>query len=56
MRGSTLPAWHQALAYALTGVRFEQLGHQPIPDLDALAAFLRPRLGADVDRSMLSAR
>ena len=49
MSGSTLPAWHQALAYAVTGLRFDELGRQSSPDLDAVTAFLRPRLGADVD-------
>ena len=46
-------AWHQALAYALTGHRFPELGEQDAPDLDALAAFLRPRLGVDVDPAAL---
>lgn len=49
MDRSDAPAWHQALAYALTGVRFEDLGRQSRPDVDALAALLRPRLGARVD-------
>jgi hypothetical protein len=48
------PAWHQALAYALTGVRFADLGRQPRPDLDALTALLRPRLGAEVDPAELT--
>ncbi|GAA1427273.1 hypothetical protein GCM10009616_03970 [Microlunatus lacustris] len=48
------PAWHQALAYAVTGVRFEDLGRQARPDLDALAALLRPRLGVDVDPAALT--
>jgi hypothetical protein len=43
------PAWHQALAYAVTGVRFEDLGRQPRPDLDALTALLRAKLGTEVD-------
>jgi hypothetical protein len=48
------PAWHEALAYALTGVRFDDLGRQARPDLDALVALLRPRLGADVDPAELT--
>lgn len=54
MDGPTPPAWHQALAYAVTGVRFEDLGRQARPDLDALAALLRPRLGVDVDPGALA--
>jgi len=54
MDGSLLPAWHQALAYAVTGVRLEDLGRQSRPDLDALAALLRPRLGVDVDPAVLT--
>ena len=54
MDGSGPPAWHQALAYALTGVRFDDLGRQPRPDLDALATLLRPRLGAEVDPAELT--
>ena len=42
-------AWHQALAYALTGRRFPDLGRQSAPDLDALVEFLRPQLGEGVD-------
>jgi hypothetical protein len=49
-----LPAWHQALAYALTGVRFADLGRQPRPDLDALTALLRPRLATQVDPAELT--
>jgi hypothetical protein len=48
-------AWHQALAYALTGRRFEELGHQAAPDVNEVVAFLgravleRPhRLPADL--------
>ena len=48
------PAWHQALAYAVTGVRFEDLGRQDRPDLDVLAARLRPRLGVEVDPAELT--
>ena len=53
MSGATPPAWHQALAYALTGVRFEELDRQARPDLDAVTAFLRPRLGVDVEPAEL---
>ena len=53
MSGATPPAWHQALAYALTGVRFPELGRQARPDLDAVTAFLRPRLGVDVEPAEL---
>jgi hypothetical protein len=49
----TLPAWHQALAYAVTGVCFAELGRQARPDLDAVTAFLRSRLGTDVDPAEL---
>ncbi|SDR87680.1 hypothetical protein SAMN04488543_0669 [Friedmanniella luteola] len=49
-----VPAWHEALAYAVTGVRFDDLGRQPRPDLDALTALLRPRLGAEVDVAELT--
>lgn len=38
------PAWHQALAYALTGRRYPELGRQERPDLEQVADFLRPRL------------
>lgn len=47
-------AWHQALAYALTGRRFPELGRQSAPDLDALADFLRSELGEGVDPRELS--
>ena len=47
-------AWHQALAYAVTGRRFPELGLQDVPDLDVLTAFLRPRLGVDVDPAVLA--
>ena len=36
--------WHQALAYALTGQRFPELGEQDQPDLDALADWLAGRV------------
>jgi hypothetical protein len=47
-------AWHQALAYAVTGRRFEELGQQAAPDLDEIVAFLEPRLGVDLDRAVLA--
>ena len=37
-------AWHQALAYAVTGRRLTGLGLQTVPDVTALAAALRARL------------
>jgi hypothetical protein len=46
-------AWHQALAYALTGRRFEELGHQAAPDVNEVVAFLETKLGADLDRAVL---
>ncbi|GAA1835294.1 hypothetical protein ACFFOM_09515 [Microlunatus capsulatus] len=54
MDEAALPAWHQALAYAVTGVRFEDLGRQDRPDLESLAALLRPRLGVQVDLAELT--
>jgi len=48
------PAWHQALAYAVTGRRFEQLGHQKAPDLDQLTAFLRAELGDTLESLVLA--
>ena len=38
------PAWHQALAYAVTGRRYPELGRQERPDVDQVAEFLRSRL------------
>lgn len=38
-----LPAWHQALAYAVTGRRLDGLGRQARPDPVALAQILRDR-------------
>jgi hypothetical protein len=35
------PAWHQALAYAVTGQRRPELGYQAKPDLAVLAGRLR---------------
>lgn len=42
-----LPAWHQALAYAVTGRRHPELGRQARPDLPALALTLRAGWPAD---------
>ncbi len=53
MEEAFLPAWHQALTYAVTGVRMEGLGRQPRPDLDVLTTLLRPRLGTDLDPAEL---
>jgi hypothetical protein len=53
----TAPAaltWHQALAYAVTGRRYPELGRQPVPDLDLVAAFLR-RQQDGADAPVLSA-
>jgi hypothetical protein len=52
--GSSVRPWHQALAWAVTGVRFDDLGRQARPDLEALVEFLRSRLGADVDPAELT--
>jgi len=38
-----LPAWHQALAYAVTGCRLDGLGRQALPDPLVLAEVLRER-------------
>jgi hypothetical protein len=46
--------WHQALAWVVTGVRFDDLGQQARPDPEALAELLRPRLGAEVDPAELT--
>ena len=48
MADHTDPAWHQALAWAVTGEHLPGLGHQSRPDLTALAAILRDHLGAGV--------
>jgi len=48
------PAWHQALAYAFTGRRFEELGRQAAPDLALLTAFLASRLTGDGDQVVAS--
>jgi hypothetical protein len=46
-------AWHQALAYAVSGRRFEELGYQAAPDLEEMVAFLEPKFGVDLDRAVL---
>ena len=38
------PSWHQALAYAVTGHRYPELGRQQRPDVEQVANFLRSRL------------
>ena len=38
---SSYPAWHQALAYAVTGQSLPDLGRQRQPDVPTLAAQLR---------------
>src|SRR5687768_16373599 len=44
------PAWHQALAYAVTGRRIEELGRQARPDVDWLTGYLsRLTSGARLD-------
>ena len=48
------PAWHQALAYAVTGRRFPELGHQASPDLAAVVAFVERELAAGLDRGLLT--
>lgn len=42
------PAWHQALLFALTGVRDPGLGRQDRPDVVRLAELLRDRLPEDL--------
>jgi hypothetical protein len=44
---TTEPAWHQALAYAVTGLRLEGLGRQRQPDVFALARQLRQEAADD---------
>ncbi len=41
------PAWHQALAFAVTGRRLDGLGRQAAPDPVALAVLLRDAHQAD---------
>lgn len=38
---SSAGAWHQALAFAVTGRRYPELGRQQRPDVPRLAEFLR---------------
>lgn len=40
------PLWHQALAYAVSGRRYPELGRQDSPDVAAVASFLRGQLPA----------
>ena len=47
---SIYPAWHQALAYALTGQCLPDLGRQRQPDVPSLAAELEQRAASrDID-------
>ena len=49
---SIYPAWHQALAYAVTGQSLPDLGRQRQPDVPTLAAQLRELAASrDVDLS-----
>ena len=49
---SVEPAWHQALAYAVTGQRLEELGRQRQPDVARLADELEQLAGpGGIDRS-----
>jgi len=41
------PRWHQALAYAVTGERYDWLGAQALPDVPRLVAELRTRWSAE---------
>ena len=41
--GREAPTWHQALAYAVTGHRYPELGRQARPDVAQVAEFLRQR-------------
>ena len=41
------PAWHQALAYAVTGQRRPELGYQAQPDLAVLTGRLRTFMATD---------
>jgi hypothetical protein len=42
---TTSPAWHQALAFAVTGQRLEELGRQRQPDVPRLATELERLVG-----------
>ncbi len=44
---TTEPAWHQALAYAVTGRRIDGLGRQLQPDVAALARQLQDMAADD---------
>ena len=49
---TTYPAWHQALAYAVTGQILADVGRQRQPDVPALAAHLRELAASrDIDLS-----
>ena len=53
---SIYPAWHQALAYAVTGQCLPDLGRQRQPDVAALAAELGQRAASrDIDLSWSAA-
>jgi hypothetical protein len=53
---SRYPAWHQALAYAVTGQCLPDLGRQRQPDVPTLAAELEQRAASrDIDLSWSAA-
>ena len=53
---SLYPAWHQALAYAVTGQSLPDLGRQRQPDVPTLAAELEQRAASrDIDLSWSAA-
>ena len=53
---SLYPAWHQALAYAVTGQFLPDLGRQRQPDVATLAAELEQRAASrDIDLSWSAA-
>jgi hypothetical protein len=53
---SRYPAWHQALAYAVTGQYLSDLGRQRQPDVPTLAAELEQRAASrDIDLSWSAA-
>ncbi|HLL62442.1 MAG TPA: hypothetical protein VK401_05305 [Propionibacteriaceae bacterium] len=53
---SRYPAWHQALAYAVTGQSLPDLGQQRQPDVPRLAAELEKRaMSRDIDLSWSAA-
>lgn len=47
--GEEHPRWHQALAFAVTGRRFAELGSQPAPDPGRLGAWLTRHAPGDLD-------